>query len=95
MMSAEEFYELDYLTLGLFLDSIDQIDRDSYERMRFLSFCIVQCQSTKQIAPTDIIRFPWDSEAKPERKPTTKEDMDRILKIWEGRKKITEPRILS
>ena len=97
LMSAEEFYNLDWFTLSLYLNSIDQIDRDEYERMRFLGYCIVQCQSTKQISPEDIIRFPWDSETKPERKPTTAEDFKRITEAYQKMKskKITEPRILS
>ena len=96
-MSAEEFYNLDWLTLGLYLDSIDEIDRNSYERMRFLAYCFVQCQSTKQISPEDIIRFKWDKDAKPERKPTTAEDFKRITEVYQKMKskKITEPRILS
>lgn len=35
---------------------------NSWEQARFIAFLIAQCNSTKQLKPSDIMKFQWDKE---------------------------------
>lgn len=37
--------------------------RDSWEQARMVAYVVAQCNSTKSLKPTDIIKFSWDGEA--------------------------------
>lgn len=36
--------------------------KNQWEQVRFISYVTASCQSTKQLAPQDIIKFDWEKE---------------------------------
>ena len=56
-MDQMEFYEIDVI-----LETLHYRHRDSWEQTRMICYVLAQSNSTKTIKPTDIIRFPWDTE---------------------------------
>lgn len=73
-MSYSEFLELEPWEINLFADGLEDAEREAWERTRFLAYSQVQCNSTKKIKPTDVLKFKWDGEVKKER--TTKEQFE-------------------
>ena len=53
-----QMYELEPL-----ISNLHRKDRNSWEQARMISYIIAQTNSTKQLSPTDIMKFDWD-EAK-------------------------------
>jgi hypothetical protein len=51
----------DYYLIDLYLTNSNLTYKTSWEQTRFLSYIIAQCQSTKKLKPTDIIKFAWDN----------------------------------
>lgn len=37
-------------------------NKESWEQSRLISYCVAQGNSTKKIAPSDIIKFPWEKK---------------------------------
>lgn len=52
-MQAYELYPI--------LKNLDISIRNGWEQTRNLMYAIVQMQSTKHLKPSDILKFPWDS----------------------------------
>lgn len=76
ILSYSEFCNLDEWEIGLMADGLKYADRNEWERTRFQSYITAQCNSTKKMKPTDIIKFPWE---KSEQK-TTKEQFEEYKK---------------
>lgn len=58
-------YFLDQMTVcevELFLDGYKRRCVESWEQTRMIAYIIAQCNSTKKIKLTDIIRFDWDNK---------------------------------
>lgn len=69
-----QLYELDIL-----LNSLQLTYKQDWERTRFNSYIIAQCNSKKKIKPTDIIKFGWDAETKHNTtKSVSNEDVERL-----------------
>lgn len=49
-----------------------------WEQARFIAHCTLLPNTRKGFSPTDLVRFEWDKEAKPEAKLATREDFERI-----------------
>lgn len=55
--------------------------KNDWEKVRFSSLVTAQCNSSKQLKPTDILKFTWDSEGESEILKCTenkKQDLERI-----------------
>ena len=60
VLSYSEFLNLEEWEIGMLAESLKYAERNEWERTRFLSYITAQCQSTKRMKPTDIIKFPWE-----------------------------------
>lgn len=58
------------------IQAYEAINRTGWEQTRTISYITAQCNSTKRIKPTDILKFSWDKEKEDE--PT---DWDEIKEI--------------
>lgn len=54
-------YELDAIIKG-----IENKSKPSWEQARMIMYMVAQCNSTKNLKPTDIMKFTWDEEKKEE-----------------------------
>lgn len=50
-----QFYELEAV-----LEGLQERDKVSWEQARMVAYITAQCNSTKSIKPTDIIKFTWE-----------------------------------
>lgn len=66
---------MDFIEVDSFLEGLNRRNRDAWEQTRLLGYLIAQCNSTKKLKQTDIIRFPWD-ELHEEKKDTSVSDED-------------------
>lgn len=80
VMTMTEFYEADAFDIQLMCDHLDSAKREALERMRTIAWAVLAPNSKKKIMPTDVLRFPWDGEAKADTVPTTKEQFDKVFK---------------
>lgn len=62
----------------MFADSLEDAEREEWERTRFMAYITAQTQSTKKLKPTDIIKFKWDNEMTHE--ATTKQQFEEYKK---------------
>ena len=76
ILSYSEFCNLEEWEIGLMAESLEYADRNEWERTRFQSYVTAQCQSTKKMKPTDIIKFPWERSGE----ITTKEQFEEYKK---------------
>lgn len=56
--------------------------KEGWEQSRLVAFITAQCNSAKNIKPSDIIKFPWD-KASADENPNTRilnEDIERLKK---------------
>lgn len=66
-----EFYEVNCLLKNIYLK-----DKESWERARFITYITAQCNSTKTLKPTDIMKFQWDEDYVEEEHHKTISDND-------------------
>ena len=59
------------------LESLQYKNKTSWEQARMISYIIAQTNSTKQLSPTDIMKFDWD-EAKEKDTSISKDDIARL-----------------
>jgi hypothetical protein len=78
VLTYSEFLKLEPWELAMFCEGLKEADRDEWERTRFQSYITAQCQSTKKMKPTDIIKFDWDNEGK--KQTTTKQQFEEYKK---------------
>lgn len=92
-VTISELYALIVLEAGItpdyFLDSMQMYEvkavlenlqyknKTSWEQARMISYIIAQTNSTKQLSPTDIMKFDWD-EAKEKDTSISKDDIARL-----------------
>jgi len=79
-----EFFEANCLLKNIYLR-----DKESWERARFLSYITAQCNSTKTLKPTDIMKFKWDEDYKPEEhhKTISNDDIARLNRMAKAMEK--------
>lgn len=58
------------------IQNLPYLDRNSWEQYRFQIYSSVQMNSKKQINPTDIMKFAWDS--KEEETSITSTEIERL-----------------
>lgn len=64
--------------LSTLLKNIFRKNKESWEQARLVAYVIAQSNSTKQLKPTDIIKFCWENEEADEETSITKEDITRL-----------------
>lgn len=72
-----QMYEIDAC-----LDGISMKYRPNWEQCRMVSYMIAQVNSTKQLKPTDIMKFEWDNTDIADHSNTTITDED-IMRLTE------------
>lgn len=78
VLDKMEFYEINCLLKNIYLK-----DKESWERARFITYITAQCNSTKTLKPTDIMKFRWDDDYEPEEhhKTISNDDIARLNKM--------------
>lgn len=59
------------------LENLQHKNKTGWEQARMISYIIAQTNSTKQLSPTDIMKFDWD-EAKEKDTSISKDDIVRL-----------------
>ncbi len=59
------------------LENLQHKNKTGWEQARMISYIIAQTNSTKQLSPTDIMKFDWD-EAKEKDTSISKDDIARL-----------------
>lgn len=75
-------YFFDSMSLGecaAFLRGMHRREQDAWERTRMLMYTMCQVNSTKELEPTDVLRFPWDEDA-PMEDAASEEDIEALRK---------------
>ncbi|WP_244205932.1 hypothetical protein [Parabacteroides acidifaciens] len=76
VLDRMEFYEIEAI-----LEKLHCVNRDSWEQARLISYVMAQSNSTKQLKPTDLIKFPWDDKNDNTGNTSVNtEDMERLRK---------------
>lgn len=72
----------------------EHAEQRSWEQVRMSCLCEIQAHSEKTLKATDVMKFPWDKDAQPQRtsvqkKRTKKDDgltnaerIERVKKMW-------------
>ena len=76
--SIEYFFDkMQFYELNTILSSLNKSIKNTWEQTRMIAYTIAQCNSTKQLKPTDILKFDWyNNDHKQE--IITKEDVARL-----------------
>ena len=79
-MTPEEFRQAH----GAWLEAEESRVRSGWEMARTLSAFILQPWSKKRLKPSDVLKFPWDTTERTERKsPPARSTEGRFLKVKE------------
>ena len=58
------FDKMQMYELNTILSSLNKSIKHAWEQTRMISYIIAQCNSSKQLKVTDIMKFDWDNEVK-------------------------------
>ena len=58
--------KMNWKELEAILSALEDKNRSEYEKLRMVIHSIYQVNSTKNLKPTDVLKFSWDSEEDPE-----------------------------
>ena len=72
VFDSMEMYEVNFHLKNLYKKS-----KENWEQTRFTSYITAQCNSTKKLKITDIIKFSWDKENKKDTS-ISQSDIDRL-----------------
>lgn len=76
--SIEYFFDkMQMYELNTILSSLNKSIKNDWEQTRMIAYIIAQCNSSKQLKVTDILKFDWDNEHK-EDTTITQEDVARL-----------------
>jgi hypothetical protein len=76
--SIEYFFDkMQFYELNTILSSLNKSIKNTWEQTRMIAYTIAQCNSTKQLKPTDILKFDWDNNDH-KQEIITKEDVARL-----------------
>ena len=64
--------------LNTILSSLNKSIKNDWEQTRMIAYIIAQCNSTKQLKPTDILKFDWDNDDHNKQEIITKDDVARL-----------------
>lgn len=53
--------ELELYEVNDIIECLPYLDKNEWERNRGIMYSVFQSQCTKQLKPSDIIKFPWDT----------------------------------
>lgn len=54
--------EMEPYEINAALEGLEYKYKEKWEQTRMICYVIAQSNSTKKIAPTDILKFPWDNK---------------------------------
>lgn len=74
VLDEMEQYEINPLVTNIY-----KKEKESWEQTRMLGYIIAQSNSTKKLKATDIIKFPWDDDYKPNT-AVSNEDKERLFR---------------
>lgn len=69
--------QMQHYEMVALLDQAWRRERGDWERARFIAYVIAQCQSSKQMKPTDVLALPWDGKNDGEESETSMSEVDR------------------
>lgn len=72
-MDKMQMYELAPL-----LKNIHRKNKESWEQARLISYIIAQTNSTKQLKPTDILKFSWEDDTTEKETKISNEEIARL-----------------
>lgn len=72
-MDVMQAYEPD-----IYMEYLDYTDRTQWESSRILAYLTAQVNSRKKLKIKDIIKLPWDNDAKKIAKKVTEDKMDEM-----------------
>ena len=83
------FDKMEMYELSFHMQNYHLTHKESWEQTRFDSYITAQCNSTKKLKITDILKFQWDNENANKNNDTTisKDDSERLT---EKAKKYTQ-----
>lgn len=70
--------DMDYFELNMICTNLNYADKQNWERTRLIGYIIAQCNSTKKLDATDILKFPWDKTTEEAIKIDTKEEIEAL-----------------
>lgn len=79
-----------YAAYGAWNDMRQQRERAEWERARMQCLCALQPYSKKQLSARDVMRFPWDEEARSEEGKVKSEESISREELMERYKKARE-----
>ena len=81
VMTMTEFYAADAFDINLVCSHLEEVERDSLERMRHIMWAVLAPNSKRKIQPSDVMQFSWEKPGHGEASEvTTKEMFDKIFK---------------
>lgn len=82
VMTMTEFYDADVFDIDLMASHLEEVERDSLERMRMMMWAALAPHSKKKSSPEEIITFSWEKHNQKNEpvQPTTKEQFDAMIK---------------
>lgn len=77
--SIDYFFDrMQMYELNTILSSLNKSIKNDWEQTRMIAYIIAQCNSTKQLKPTDILKFDWDNDDHNKQEIITKDDVARL-----------------
>lgn len=70
--------ELELYEVNDIIECLPYLDKNEWERNRGIMYSVFQSQCTKQIKPTDIIKFPWDNVTVEDETSISNDDIERL-----------------
>ena len=64
--------------LNTILSSLNKSVKNTWEQTRMIAYIIAQCNSSKQLKVTDILKFDWDNDNHDKQEIITQEDVARL-----------------
>ncbi|WP_317258863.1 hypothetical protein [Bacteroides ovatus] len=64
--------------LNTILSSLNKSIKNDWEQTRMIAYIIAQCNSSKQLKVTDILKFDWDNDNHDKQEIITQEDVARL-----------------
>lgn len=77
---AHFFYDMTFSEAAAFMRGFQEREKSEWERTRQIAYWIVQSSSTKELEPTDVMRFTWEEKKQIEVDDTEIERLRNIAK---------------
>lgn len=76
-------YEVDII-----LNELEYADKPNWEMCRYITYVTAQCNSTKKLKPSDILKFKWDNDKESADIEITNNDIERLKNKAEHYKEV-------